>query len=182
MNKLEISTWNQLVKAKSEYTNLRILVKQYNSEDLKGTQIKIVDYDTNDIYFAGFVTDIESKVIPTTATIPNEIMIRIINNFGFNVEFSMPIVLPERVVTILRGLYEQGFRYIYKDYIPANISPVTQHKYRIYASPEILHRRFDYMISKSPDYVEDEWDWCIPFKTYPIIDLIESGTVNNGNT
>ena len=34
-------------------------------------------------------------------------------------------------------------------------------------------------ITKIPDFIEDECDWCKPFKTYPIIDLL-NGTVDNG--
>jgi hypothetical protein len=38
----------------------------------------------------------------------------------------------------------------------------------------------DPMISKSPAFVDDEWGWCLPFTTYPIEDLLETGNVNNG--
>lgn len=180
-NILEISTWNQLVKAKSDYENLRIYVKQYNSEPLTGTQIIIQDYNTNDIYFSGFVTDIQSTLIPTTATISNNDMITIINNFGFNVRISEPIVLSNSVVTILKGLYEQGYRYVYKYYTKHRVCTT----YDIYVSDVIEWKGHDWrfcdpVISKMPNYVVDEWEWCEAFKTYPISDLIENGTVNNG--
>lgn len=175
-NILEISTWNQLVRARSDYENLRILVVQWNSEKLIGTQIKIVDYNTNDVYFAGFVNDIDSTVVPETCTIGNSAMLDIINNFGFNVRFSPPTVLANNVVTILQGLYASGYRYIYKDYIRCH----GEKAYGIYASAFIDKRKWDPDICKIPEFIADEWDWCVPFKSYPIIDLIENGTVNNG--
>ena len=91
-NILEISNWNQLVSARSDYDNLRIVVKQWNGDDLIGTQIIIADYNNNNIYFSGFVTDLTSTIIPTTATIGNDDMIDIINSFGFNVRISPPIL------------------------------------------------------------------------------------------
>lgn len=175
-NILEISNWNQLVKAKSDYDNLRIAVKQWNGDDLIGTQIIIADYNNNNIYFSGFVTDLTSTIIPTTATIGNDDMIDIINSFGFNVRISPPIVLDDEVVTILKGFYAQGYRYVYKDYPRGK----TELPYCIYVSDIIDLRYGDLVISTMPDFKADMWEWCIPFKTYPIEDLIESGTVNNG--
>lgn len=178
-NILEISNWNQLVKARAEnYDNLRILVKQFDGEDLVGTQIIIADYNTNEVYFSGFVTDLMSTVIPTTATISNDDMIDIINSFGFNVAISPPIVLAEDVITILNGFYAQGYKYVYKDYPRGKDTP----PYCIYVSDIIDLRYGDLIISEMPDYKEDYWDWCIPFKTYPIKNLIDTGTVNNGLT
>lgn len=175
-NILEISNWNQLVKARSDYENLRIYVKQFNSSELIGTQIIIADYNSNETYFSGFVTDLQSTAIPTTATISNDDMITIINSFGFNVRISPPIVLADDVITILRGYYAQGYRYVYKDYPKFKKSL----PYCIYVSDVIDWRRHDQIISIMPDFIEDMWEWCVPFKTYPIKDLIDSGTVNNG--
>lgn len=176
---LEISNWNQLVKARSEgYGNLRIVVSQYNSEELKGTKISVVDYNTNDTYFSAFATDIQSTIIPETATMLNDEILEVINKFGFNVRFSTPTVLAESVVIILKGLYEQGYRYIYRDYCPKY--PLGPNYTNVFASVDISWRKHDYMISKSPSFVKDEWEWVRPFTTYPIIDLIENGTVNNG--
>lgn len=177
-NILEISNWDQLVKARSSYDNLRIFVKHYNGEDITGTQILITDYNNNNVYFSGFVTDLNSTLIPTTATIDNDYMIEIINSFGFNVAYSQPTVLADEVITILKGYYEQGYRYVYKDYPRFCNSP----PYAIYVSDIIDLRFHDPVISKSPSFTFDMWKWCKPFKTYPIKDLIESGTVNNGLT
>jgi hypothetical protein len=174
---LEISNWNQLTKARSEdYENLRIVVKHYNSEELTGTQIIIADYNNNDTYFAGFVNDLSSTLIPTTSIIYTSDMIDIINNFGFNVRISPPIVLADEVITILKGYYSQGYKYLYKDYPKFKDAP----PYAIFISELIRKRDCDPMISLAPDYNESLWKWCIPFKTYPIETLIETGTVNNG--
>ena len=175
-NILEISNWNQLVKAQSDYSNLRIYVKQYNSEDITGTQIIIADYNNDNVYFSGFVTDLQSTLIPTTATISNDNMLDIINSFGFNVKYSEPIVLAEEVITILNGLLQQGYQYVYKDYPRCKNSP----PYAIYVSQYVDHRFTNPIISNSPNFVEDMWEWCIPFKTYPIQTLVNMGTVNNG--
>lgn len=175
-NKLEISNWNQLVSAKSDYPNLRIVVKQFNGDDLTGTQILIVDYNNNNVYFSGFVKNIHSTLIPIESVIDNDDMIDIINNFGFNVALSEPIVLANEVVTILKGYYAQGYRYVYRDYPRCH----SKHKTCIYVS-DIIDKRFkDPVISNSPDFIPDMWDWCEPFKTYYIEHLIETGTVNNG--
>lgn len=176
---LEISNWNQLVRAKSEgYDNLRIVVSQYNAEELVGTKISVVDCNTNDIYFSAFVNDIQSTVIPTTAKLSNDAMIQAINNFGFNVRISEPIVLSENVLTILRGMYAMGYQYVYRDYIAC--LPIQENRTTIYVSVDIEHRHFNPDLTKMPDYIDDEWEWCKPFTTYPIKDLIDTGTVNNG--
>lgn len=176
-NILEISNWNQLVKAQSDYSNLRIYVKQWNGQDITGTQIIIADYNNNNVYFSGFVTDLQSTLIPTTATISNDDMLDIINSFGFNVRYSEPIVLAEDVITILRGYLAQGYQYVYKDYPKCKNAP----PYAIFVSQYVdKDKRKDLIISNSPDYQEDKWEWCIPFKTYPIQTLVDMGTVNNG--
>lgn len=176
-NILEISNWNQLVRAESDYSNLKIYVKQWNGSDIIGTQIIIADYNNDNVYFSGFVTDLESTLIPTTCTISNDDMITIINNFGFHVAISEPIVLAEEVVTILRGYLAQGYNYVYKDYPRCKFAP----PYAIFVSELVdKDRRKDLAISEMPDYKADMWDWCIPFKTYPIEILVETGTVNNG--
>ena len=105
-------------------------------------------------------------------------MIQAINNFGFNVRISEPIVLSENVLTILRGMYAMGYKYVYRDYIAC--LPIQENRTTIYVSVDIEHRHFNPDLTKMPDYVDDEWEWCKPFTTYPIKDLIDTGTVNNG--
>lgn len=176
---LEISNWNQLVKARSEgYDNLRIVVSEYNSNELIGTKISVVDYNTNDVYFSTLVTDLSSSIVPITAPMLNSEVLQVLNNYGFNVRFSEPIKLSDNVVTILKGLYAGGYRYVYRDYIPC--LPHNAYITGVYASVEIKNRYTDTPISKIPNYVADEWEWVKAFTTYPIEDLIENGTVNNG--
>ena len=183
-NILIISNWQQLVKARSEnYSNLRITVSEYNSADLTGTQISIVDYDTNTVYFRSFVNVTEATLIPDTAKLSTQDMITTINNYGFNVKISEPEVVEQNVITILQGLYASGYRYIYKDYPkPYKCKCDTNDKfYRIYASDVIQLRRTDLDVSNMPGFIDDQWDWCLPFTTYPISDILENGTVNNGS-
>lgn len=176
---LEISNWDQLVKARSEgYNNLRITVTEYNSDKLRGTKVSVVDYNTNDIYFSSFVTDLESTLIPETAKLSNDDLLEAINNFGFNVRISEPIVLSENVITILKGLYASGYRYVYRDYIPC--LPFGANETGIFVSVQIENTYKNPNISKMPNFVDDEWEWCKAFTTYPIQDLIDTGTVNNG--
>lgn len=178
-NILEINNWNQLVSAKADNENLKILVTRYNGEDLIGTKIQIVNYLTNDIYLTLFANVLYSDIIPVTASMPEEQTVAILNSYGFHIRISQPEVLSENVVTILRGLYAEGYRYVYKDYVHQE-NPIIKNKYVIYTSKEIDLRQKGYNITNMPDYIEDEWDWCRAFKTYPIEDLIENGTVDNG--
>lgn len=178
-NILEINNWNQLTSAKAENKNLRIFVTQYNGEDLIGTKIQIIDYITNDVYLTLFTDILQSDIIPLDSSLPEETVVAIINSYGFNIAISQPEVLPENVVTILEGLYASGYRYIYKDYEKLT-DPVIKNKYVIYASKEIEVRQKGFNITSMPAYIEDEWDWCRAFKTYPIEDLIKNGTVDNG--
>jgi len=176
-NILEINNWNQLVSAKSDYSNLKIIPTQYNSEDITGTKISIVDYNNNDTYLVIFVKDIQSTIIPETCSVTPEQAVTLINNFGFNVRLSEPTVIANDVIELLKGLYSQGYRYVYKDY--------HDHKnklpYAIYVSDLITKRKSDLCVTKMPSFIEDEWDWCLPLLTYPIKNIIDTGTVDNGS-
>lgn len=175
-NILEINNWNQLTSARADNKSLRIYVAQYESEELTGTKIQIINYDTNDVYLTLFSKIDASTIIPLEASLEPEEVVRIINLYGFNIRISYPIVLAERVVTILTGLYEAGYRYVYKDYPNKGNDGV----YVIFASKNIKLRMTGFNITRIPDFVEDEWDWCEPFKTYPIADIIDNGMVDNG--
>ena len=183
-NILEISNWNQLTRARADNKNLRIVVTHYDDSDSTGdfdvfvaTKIQIVDYQTNDIYLTLFTDISDSTIIPLSASLDAEEVVRVINLYGFNIRISLPEVLPENVVTLLRGLYAAGYLYVYRDYINTRTTRTTS---VIYASDQIKIRRTGFNITKTPDFVEDEWDWCKPNYAYPIKDLIENGTVNNG--
>ena len=173
---LEISNWDQLVDAKSDFTNLKIKVRNYNNDKLVGTQIIIADYNTNAIYFSAFATILQSTVIPTSAKLTNEEMIAAINSFGFNVRISEPYILAPDVVEILQGLLSAGYQYVYRDY-PMGAKYL---RYGIYATDQLKMRMTDLYLPSMPDFVENEWDWCKPNTTYPIANMVETGTVNNG--
>ena len=182
-NILEINNWNQLVRARSDCENLRIVVSQYNNNpNMTGTKIQIVDYNTNDIYLTLFTEITSSTLIPLTASLELNQIVDIVNLYGFNIRISEPKVLSENVLTILRGLYASGYRYIYKDYVKGHVCDPndTPTEYRIYTSVEILLRRADPCVSRMPSFVPDEWDWVEAFKTYPIQRLIEDRYVDNG--
>ena len=178
-NILEINNWNQLTSAKADNPNLKIYVSQYNTEELKGTKVQIIDYQTNDTYLTIFPLILESTILPAGASIdnPHEV-VDLINSYGFNIRISEPEVLSENVLTILRGLYASGYRYIYRDYIKDRNGEIID--FVIYASDQIKLRKTGFNVKRIPNFIEDEWDWCLQFKTYPIEDLIENGTVDNG--
>lgn len=178
---LEINNWDQLVRARSTYDNLRIKVTHYKNEDLDGTKISIIDYNTNEVYLTLFANILNSTVIPTTAQIQNQRIVDIINSYGFQIALSEPEVLPENVVTILRGYYESGYRYVYRDYKNWHC-PGKQVQSKVYVSQMITLRRDDPSVTDTPSFVPSEWDWCLPFKTYAIVDILENGTVDNGVT
>ena len=153
-NILEINNWNQLVAARADNDTLRILVTRYHGEDLIGTKIQIVNYETSDIYLTIFANVLYSDIIPISASLPEEKIISIINSYGFQVRLSQPEVLENSVVTILKGLYAEGYRYIYKDYIHQE-DPIIKNKYVLYASKDIPIRQDGYNITNMPEYVED---------------------------
>lgn len=178
--------WNQLLRARADNPNLRIYVQPYNNTDPTGaqdtfiaTKIMIVDYNTNDVYFAVFAEILQTSesMIPVSASPDADRVIDMINSYGFNVRLSEPTPITDRVLTILRGLYASGYLYVYRDYIHTRTTRTTS---VIYASDQIKLRKTGFNITKTPDFVEDDWDWCKPNYAYPIKDLIESGTVNNG--
>lgn len=178
--------WNQLLRARADNPNLRIYVQPYNDTDSTGaqgtfiaTKIMIVDYNTNDIYFTVFAEILQTSesMIPVSASPDADRVIDMINSYGFNVRLSEPTPITDRVLTILRGLYASGYLYVYRDYIKTRTTRTTS---VIYASDQIKLRKTGFNITKTPDFVEDDWDWCKPNYAYPIKDLIENGTVNNG--
>ena len=175
---LEISNWYQLIRARADSNkNLRIYVDDANApENLVGTRIQIIDYESNNVYLTVFSTIESSEIIPATASLEPEMIINIINRYGFNVRISEPEVLQDSVITILKGLYASGYRYVYKDYPNRGEDGV----YVIYASKQIERRMTGFDVTSIPDFVPDEWDWCKPWYTYPIENLIETGTNNNG--
>lgn len=178
---LEINNWNQLVRAVSDYPNLRIKTTQYNSESLVGTKIQVVDYNTCDVYLTLFTSVEKSDVFPVDVSMELNDIVAAINRYGFHIRISEPQVIAPNVVTILQGLYESGYRYIYKDYHnhARNVDVGDQVIYGIYASKEIQTRRMDPDITKTPSFVPDEWKWCEPLVSYPIIDLLD-GNADNG--
>ena len=178
--------WNQLLRARADNPNLRIYVQPYNNTDPIGaqdtfiaTKIMIVDYNTNDVYFTVFAEILQTSesMIPVSASPDADRVIDMINSYGFNVRLSEPTPITDRVLTILRGLYASGYLYVYRDYINTRTTRTTS---VIYASDQIKLRKTGFNITKTPDFVEDDWDWCKPNYAYPIKDLIENGTVNNG--
>lgn len=174
---LEINDWEQLTAARSSYPDLRISVDRYNSEQLIGTKITILDKGTKDIYCTMFAVVEQSTRFPLDVSFTDNEIVDKINSFGFQVRLSEPTALAQNVITILQGLYEEGYRYIYKDYPKFCDNP----KYVICASTQINPRLKGFWINKMPSYVPDEWKWCKSFRTYSISDLLENGTVDNGN-
>jgi hypothetical protein len=175
---LEINNWNQLVSAKADNKDLRILVTNYNSEELVATKIQIVSYKTNDVFLTLFVDYESSTILPPEVLLPEDSIVDLINSYGFNIRISQPEVLNPNVVSILQGLYDAGYRYVYRDYI-SNTDPIIHHNSVIYASKDIPVRQEGFNITDIPNFIIGEWNWCKPFKTYPIIDLL-GGSVDNG--
>lgn len=174
---LEINNWEQLTRARSTYPNLRIAVDRYNSQELVGTKITILDMGTKEIYTTMFAVVEQSERFPLDVSFTDQQIVDKVNSFGFNVALSQPTALAQNVITILQGLYEGGYRYIYKDY-PKGPGKM---EYAIIASDQINPRLKGIWITKMPAFIPDEWEWCEPFKSYPIEDLLENGTVDNGN-
>ena len=178
--------WDQLLRARADNPNLRIYVQHYNDPDSTGaqdtfiaTKIMIVDYNTNDVYFTVFAEILQTSEsrIPVSASPDADRILEMINSYGFNVRLSEPTPVTDRVLTILRGLYAAGYRYVYRDYIQTKETRTIS---MIYASQEIKSRKTGFNISKTPDFIEDDWDWCDPNTSYAISDILERGTVPIG--
>lgn len=188
---LEINNWNQLVRARSDYDNLRIVVSEYNNDSFIGTRIQVVDYNTNEVYLTLLTKIVSSTVVPDTASMELQQIVDTINLYGFHIAISEPEVIPQNVLAILRGLYESGYRYIHKNYI--KVSETGGHilynlpEYRMFVCaskdadfPETYIGRRYVDLTRTPSFVRDEWDWVRPLRTYPIETILETGTVDNG--
>ena len=117
INVFRFSNWNQLSGLNSvDYPNLTIHVSQFNSEDLVGTKIDIVDSENHIIYFSGFIRTVLSNRFNILATYDVNDMIKRINSYGFNIEIIEPITLPPNVITMLQGLFSMGYEYITLEY------------------------------------------------------------------
>lgn len=114
----KFSNWNQLSGLRSkEYPNIEIRVTQFNSKQLIGTKIDIVERNNNLIYFSGFVRIMKSERFNPLAVYDVDEMIKRINSYGFNVAIIPPLELPPNVIDILTGLKALGYRYLTLQYI-----------------------------------------------------------------
>lgn len=179
---LEISRWEQLVRAKSTHDNLRIYVEDVSSELLTGTKISIVDYNTNFVYFCGFVDILGSTIIPDSGKLSDDQMLDIINSFGFSVRYAQPEVLNQDVIEVLEGLDALGYQYVYRYYDRKYTKEFAREnaKYLLYASEYIKDPYDGLVISESPKFIKDNWEWCESLTAYSIDLLLEHGTVCNG--
>lgn len=113
----EFSDWNQLAGLRSkDYPNLILIVVQFNSKDLVGTRIGILDNETGLTYFEGFVRLITTDRFNPLAVFEIDAMIKRINSYGFNIALKDPISLHPNVIVVLKGLYELGYNYITLQY------------------------------------------------------------------
>ena len=113
INVFKFSNWNQLAGLKStEYPFLSITVDQFNSEDLIGTKINIVDTDNNIIYFSGFIRVMQSERFNPMAVFEVDEIIKRINSYGFNIAIIEPTTLPPNVIITLKGLQALGYNFI----------------------------------------------------------------------
>lgn len=172
----EFSDWNQLTKARaSDYPCLRIRVNQYISESLYGTNIEIYDVDNQDVYYSGFVRIINSTVIPDGSSILPEDMVKVINSYGFSVSLIEPLVLPPNVITILRGLYTQGYNYISVEY---QLNNELQKVRKIVATYGLEKNTLYTIVSDSPEYNREDFTWVKLGTSYSIRLLIGEGWSN----
>lgn len=114
----KFSNWNQLSGLKSiEYPSLIIKVTQFNSEELIGTKIDILNTDNELTYFSAFIRVQYSTVFNPLAVFEVDDIIKRINAYGFNIAIIEPTILPPNVIAQLRGLYELGYNYLTLEYV-----------------------------------------------------------------
>ena len=117
-NIYKFSNWNQLSGLKSiEYPSLIIKVTQFNSEELIGTKIDILNTDNELTYFSAFIRVQYSTVFNPLAVFEVDDIIKRINAYGFNIAIIEPTILPPNVIAQLRGLYELGYNYLTLEYV-----------------------------------------------------------------
>ena len=117
-NIYKFSNWNQLSGLKSkEYPSLIIKVTQFNSEELIGTKIDILNTDNELTYFSAFIRVQYSTVFNPLAVFEVDDIVKRINAYGFNIAIIEPTILPPNVTAQLRGLYELGYNYLTLEYV-----------------------------------------------------------------
>ena len=117
INVFKFSNWNQLSGLRSlDYPFLRIDVVQFNSDDIVGNKIDIIDTDNNIIYFSGFVRVNSSARFDPLAVFEIDEIIKRINAYGFNIDIEEPTTLQPNVITMLKGLHALGYNYITMQY------------------------------------------------------------------
>lgn len=117
-NIYRFSNWNQLSGLKSiEYPSLIIKVTQFNSEELIGTKIDILNTDNELTYFSAFIRVQYSTVFNPLAVFEVDDIVKRINAYGFNIAIIEPTILPPNVIAQLRGLYELGYNYLTLEYV-----------------------------------------------------------------
>lgn len=117
-NIYKFSNWNQLSGLKSiEYPSLIIKITQFNSEELIGTKIDILNTDNELTYFSAFIRVQYSTVFNPLAVFEVDDIIKRINAYGFNIAIIEPTILPPNVIAQLRGLYELGYNYLTLEYV-----------------------------------------------------------------
>ena len=118
INAFEFSNWNQLSGLRSyDYKDLVIHVTQFNSTELVGTKIDIVDDINNIPYFSAFVRVIHSNRFDPLAVYDVDDIIKRINAYGFNIAIIEPLVLPPNVMDMLRGFKALGYNYLTLQYM-----------------------------------------------------------------
>ena len=177
-NILEITNWNQLVDARADNKNLRILVSNINSSSLIGTKIVIADITNSFIYFCGFVDIISGESIPVSSQFTPDEMMEKLNDYGFNISIVDTHKIDNSVVTILSGLFAAGYRYVYRDYPKG----ATYMPYELYATQDLKQRMSDLQLKTMPDFIESFWQWVRPNTMYSInLILSNNGYVSQSN-
>lgn len=172
----EFSNWNQLSGLKSfDYPNLEIRVTQYNSKDLTGTEISIVDIRTDAVYFAGFIRIVESTLLNPDSCFLKDDLIEKINSYGFNISHIERIELPPNTITILNGLQELGYDYITIEYLTEDNRDLlnedsTRKKMskHIVATRDLLSYSDFAVVSNAPNFNWEDFRWMEPNTPYSI--------------
>ena len=190
-NILEINKWDQVLRARSaNYPNLRCNIVNYSGDSLTGKKLIVYDTNTNDVYFSTFVYINNATLVPDICAMEQQNVIDVLGTYGFYIVPTTPYYLPEKVLTILKGLDARGFLYVYAMYKDRDRGgkAYTSKKRFIVASEHIYYPKElnDFLlkdidvVSDSPQFVMDDFDWVLPNRSYPIADIIQHGYVNNG--
>ena len=183
-----ISDWKQLMNVKDIKINdnyYGLLVCAYNLKDFVGTTVEIIRYkyqhkeEYTTLYT--FIVDAQKIMSDTVIIADKQLVLNIINSFGFMIEWKNQINLSMKEYDILCSIFKLGYNYIEritngeKNNLNKNYIVVTQNMLNTYDSdfvPKLLQDVCN--ISITPN----DFKWLKSYETFSISQILGINTRN----